>query len=149
MEKSETGDVCCRQQGWRAMANDTLWKRDGSIMSPRCQTQSCRIWCLPYAVLVLLWSDLSFLCLHFSLFTQECVFYANVYRKYAVCSLILQGSQLSEETLDFWAVLRLLNTTGTFGVRVKHFSSKDGWDPMRNISIGSYVWTPGSGLQLA
>lgn len=94
--RSETGDGCCRQQGWRAMANDTLWNRGGSIMSLRCQTRSCRIWCLPYEVLVLLWSDLSFLCPCFSLFTQEYLFYANVYRKCAVCSLILQGSQLRD-----------------------------------------------------
>lgn len=56
---------------------------------------------------------------------------------------------MREETLDFWTVLRLLNATGTFGARLKHFSSKDGWDPMRNVSIGSYVWTLGSGPQLA
>ena len=50
-------------------------------------------------------------------------------------------------TLDFWTLLRWLNTTETFGIRLR-FSSKDGCDPVRNVSIGSCVWTLGSASQL-
>lgn len=52
---------CCRWQSWKEKPVRGHWNSDCSITSPRCQAESYRIWCVPFWVSVLLWSDLSLL----------------------------------------------------------------------------------------
>lgn len=62
-----------------------LWNPDGFIMSPRYQTLSYRIWCLPCWALVFLWYDLSLLCRHSLLLEWECLLCAIVYWNCVTC----------------------------------------------------------------
>lgn len=44
--QTEIGYVCCRQQRQGGTTHSVLQNCDDSMLSPRCQEQSCRIRCL-------------------------------------------------------------------------------------------------------
>ena len=97
-----------------------------SPLSPRHQTQTYRIQHFPHWVSISLWSSLSSLCPYSSILEWECRFCVITLIVYKLYFDFIEGPHLRDclefqRTLNFWIVLKLLKTMGTFEIGLNVF----------------------------
>lgn len=136
--RARPGETAFTTCSFKSLLGYTWWAHVHSIMSPRDQMWSYRVWCLLCCVWDLLWSDFFLLSSSF-LFKWECLPCYCMLELWITDVILIHSLRASEKTLDIWTLLEWLKIMGTFAVGMNTFFFKK-WSASIESRVKVMAW---------